>query len=60
MSELTVILKDSERTYRKKFLSYEDYTVSENDSYIKECIADAKKDFLGEPEEITIKISMTL
>jgi hypothetical protein len=60
MSELTVILKDSERTYRKKFLAYEDYTVSESDSFIKQCIEDARKDFLGEPEEVTVKISISL
>jgi len=60
MSELTVVLKDAERTYRKKFLSYEAYSVSESDSYILGCIEDAKKDFHGEPEEVTIKISISL
>ncbi len=34
MTELTVILKDSDRTYRQKFLVYENYTVSEDDSFV--------------------------
>lgn len=58
MSELTVILKDSDRTYRQKFLIYEDYTMSCDDSVILMCIDEAKKNFDGEPEQIQIKIHM--
>lgn len=58
MNELTVILKDSERTYRHKFLLYEEYTVSINDPLILMCIEEAKKSFVGEPESIQIKIHM--
>jgi len=60
MSELTVILKDSDRTYRQKFLIYEEYSVLETDSIIQRCIQEAKKSFEGEPEEITIKISIEI
>jgi hypothetical protein len=58
MSELTVILKDSDRTYRQKFLIYEDYTVSCEDPVILMCIEEAKKNFEGEPENIQIKIHL--
>jgi hypothetical protein len=58
MNELTVILKDSERTYRHKFLLYEEYTVSITDPVILLCIEEAKKSFVGEPESIQIKIHM--
>lgn len=60
MTELTVVIKDSERTYRKKYLNYSEFTVAENDPYILFCIEDAKKDFTGEPESVTIKITMEL
>lgn len=61
MFVLVVILKDDERTYRKKFLCYdEEITVSENDKYIKQCIQEALEDFQGEPDDITIQITMTL
>jgi hypothetical protein len=58
MSELTVILKDDSRTYRQKFLVYASYCVNIEDPEILRCIEEAKKNFEGEPEEITIKISL--
>ena len=58
MTELTVILKDSERTYRQKFLCYEPYTVSETDPLIMSYVEQAKKGFNSEPEEIQIKIHL--
>lgn len=58
MTELTVILKDPERTYRQKFLMYETYTVSMDDPHIISCIEEAKKNFDGEPEDIQIKIHL--
>lgn len=60
MSELTVILKDSERTYRQKFLIYEIYGVSCEESVILRCIDEAKKNFNGEPEHIQIKIHLEI
>lgn len=60
MTELTVILKDTERTYRQKFLIYEDYTATDTDPIILQCIDDAKKNFQGEPEDIQIKISLEI
>lgn len=60
MTELTVILKDSERTYRQKFLVYEDYNPSEDDPIIISCIEEAKKNFNSEPENIQIKIHLEI
>ena len=60
MSEITVILKDSDRTYKQKFLVYEDYTVSEMDSVIVKCIEESKMSFNGEPESIQIKIHLEI
>lgn len=58
MNELTVILKDSHRTYRQKFLIYEAYTACAEDPIILACIHEAKKDFEGDPETIQIKIHL--
>lgn len=60
MNELTVILKDSDRTYKQKFLIYEVYSVSEDDSLILECIEQAKKNFEGEPESVQVKIHLEI
>ena len=60
MSELTVILKDSDRTYRQKFLIYEQYSMSDDDPVIRMCIEEAKKNFEGEPESIQIKIHLEI
>lgn len=60
MNELTVILKNSDRTYRQKFLIYETYSVSENDKVIGMCIEEAKKSFEGDPESIQVKIHMEI
>lgn len=60
MSELTVILKDSERTYRQKFLMYNVFSVHDRDEEILRCIIEAKRNFEGEPEEINIKIHLEI
>jgi hypothetical protein len=58
MTELTVILKDSDRTYRQKFLIYETYSMVEDDPIIMACIVEAKKSFEGDPETIQIKVHL--
>lgn len=55
MTELTVILKDSDRTYRQKFLVYEPYCMVDSDPIVCKCIEEARKSFEGEPESIQIK-----
>lgn len=58
--ELTVILKDVERTYRQKFLIYEDIMMVPEDSIIKDCIDKARKNFDGEPEDIHVKVHLVV
>ena len=58
MTELTVILKDSDRTYRQKFLVYENYMASEDEAVILKCVEEAKKNFEGDPETIQVKIHL--
>jgi hypothetical protein len=56
--EITVVLKDSERTYRHKFLIYEDVMMSPTDKIIQDCIREARLSFKEMPEDIVIKTSM--
>lgn len=60
MNELTVILKDPDRTYKQKFLIYETYAMSQEDPIILACINEAQKNFDGDPESIQIKVHMEM
>ncbi len=60
--ELTVTIKDAERTYKQKFLVYEAVTFDshEDDKVILKCIEEAKGNFQGEPEDIVIRATMVM
>ena len=60
VSELTVAIKDEEKTLRTKYLIYETYTTDENDPVIKDCIEKTLDNFNGEPTDITINIKLEL
>jgi len=60
VSELTITVKDEEKTLKKKFLMYETYTVSDGDDVIRNCIAETLKGFDGTPAKITAKITMVI
>jgi hypothetical protein len=55
MTELIVILKDSDRTYRQTFAIYETFTTDDDDRICQACIAEARLNFIGEPDSIRIK-----
>ena len=57
VSELTVILKDAEGTYKQTFVSYEDYIPRKQDEFVKSCIAIALQYFNREPDSVKIKIT---
>ena len=59
-TEITVTIKDEERSLKSKFLIYESYTVSEEDPIIKDCIARTLRDFNGDPSDIRLKISLVV
>lgn len=58
VSEITVIIKDSEKTLSNKFLQYSDYSISSEDPIVKACIDEIVKQFQGNPETIKIRINM--
>lgn len=62
VAEITVIVKDSDKTYRQKFLNY-----SETDGQVNlthECpvlvsyVEEAIRNFKGTPDDVSIKVSM--
>lgn len=59
-SELTVTIKDDDRTLKKSFLLYENYTVDETDPVIKNCIDETISEFQGEPDDVKVTIVMEI
>jgi hypothetical protein len=59
-SELTVCIKDAEKTLRTKFPLYDEYAVNENDPVIKDCIEKTLENFDGEPDDITVNIKLEI
>ena len=56
-SEITITLKDDERTYKEKFLIYEAFAFRTDDPILNSCIEKAKQGFKGEPSEVIIKVT---
>lgn len=56
--EITVIVKDSEKTLRTKHLIYELVTCSEQDPVIAKCIQDTVRIFASEPTDISVKFHL--
>jgi hypothetical protein len=59
-SELTIIIKDDEKTLRTKTLIYDEYAVSENDPLISKLVETAKRNFDGTPTDIIVRIQLTI
>lgn len=59
-TEVTVIVKNPEASYRQKFMVYENYTVTPEDPILKQCIDETLSNSKIEPEDIDVKIHMTV
>ena len=57
-SEVSVRLKDDDKTLTIKHLIYEDFMCNENDPILKTCINETLKQFEGEPTDIQVKITL--
>jgi len=58
--EITVVVKDNEKSLRKKFPIYDLVTISCEDPIIKACIDETLKNFAGEPEDVQVKITLQI
>lgn len=59
-SEITVIVKDEEKSLRYKYLVYEPYTVDPLDPIIKDCVDKAIENFSGVPSDVNVKIHLEI
>ncbi len=57
-TEITIIVKDSERQLKQKFLSYEKVTLDYEDPIIKGFTDEVIKGFNGEPEDVIVRAMM--
>lgn len=57
-SELTVTVKDEEKSFKQKFLLYKPYSVDPHDETVQECIQEAISNSKIIPEDIKIRINM--
>jgi len=60
VTELTIVLKDEERTLKQKFLIYEAISLCDTDPVIQNSIKETMKNFVGEPEHITVRALMVV
>lgn len=60
VSEISVTIKDEEKSLTKKFLEYEIYTADENDPIIQSAIKETLENFDGEPSDIVVKIKIEI
>ncbi len=56
--EITVTVKDEEKTLKTKFLIYDQVVVDENDLIIQNCINQVLKNFATEPTDIRVRINL--
>ena len=59
-SEIVVTLQNDEEKFIKKFLIYEDFTVSEDDPIISECIDLTRESFIGEVQDVNVVIKLEI
>ena len=58
--QIKVIVKDEEKTLRKKFLIYDPVSVDDQDPIIRQCVNEVLKNFDGEPSDISVKIDLEI
>lgn len=60
VAEITVILKDEEKTLRTKHLIYDSFSVDISDPVINDCIQKTINEFTGKPDSIKLKINLEI
>ena len=60
VTELTVTVKNSEASYKQKFLLHETYTISSDDKTIRQCVTDTLENSKIEPEDIQVRILLVI
>jgi hypothetical protein len=58
--EIVVKIKGEEKNLKQKFLIYEDFTLSENDPIIADCVRTVRNEFKGEIEGIRVSALLVI
>lgn len=56
--EVTVTVKNEEKSLKTKYLIYEDLCVNQDDPIIKNCVEQAVKNFSDEHDKIGVRINL--
>lgn len=56
--EIIIVMKDEEKTLRKKFLEYNVFTAHEMDPVIQRCQSEVRKEFASEPLNVNTTIKL--
>lgn len=59
-TELTITVRDEERSYKTKHLLYVPYSLQSDDPLIKDLIAKALVEFNGEPTDVKLRASLVV
>ena len=54
-TEITITLKDAERTFKEKFVLYDKVMMTLDCPILQACVEKAKEGFKGNPTEILVK-----
>lgn len=60
VAEVSIVVKNQEKRQTHKHLVYESFACHEDDVYLKSLIQEALKQFNEEPDDVKIKISITV
>ncbi len=59
-TEITITIKDDEKSVKAKYLIYENFMITQDDPIICSCVAKTLESFHGEPEEVRVRINFSL
>lgn len=59
-TELKVVFKGEDWTFNKKFLVYEEFTLSDQDPKVQECIKDAQDCIKLTPDDVSFRITKVI
>jgi len=60
VTELTVSIKNSEQSYKQKFLLQEPYQITSDDPIVKKCIDETLANSKLEPEDISVRVFLSI
>ena len=60
VTELVVTIKNSEASYKQKFMLYDPYLITSDDETVKKCIDETLANSKLEPEDISVRVFLSI